>query len=71
MKNKKPRLFLKKGDKAPGRHKLKPLQGDVHQLGGDILVGSDGKIKLAYYSKEPADRPTVKSLLAAMRNDVE
>jgi peroxiredoxin len=43
------------------------IQGDSGQLGGDFVVDRQGILRLAYRSKDPADRPSVESLLAALR----
>jgi hypothetical protein len=40
---------------------------DTLQLGGDFVVGRDGRIVYAYRSKGPGDRPTVDDLVAAVR----
>jgi hypothetical protein len=40
------------------------IQGDSAQLGGDLIVGVDGIVKLAYRSHDPTDRPPVEHLLA-------
>ena len=39
---------------------------DVRQRGGDVVVGRDGRIRLAHASDDPADRPTVDAILAAL-----
>lgn len=39
---------------------------DVRQRGGDFVVGRDGRIRLAYASDDPADRPSVDAILAAL-----
>ena len=36
---------------------------DLDQLGGDFIVGKDGKFKLVYPSHDPTDRPPVGDLL--------
>ncbi|HEX7231488.1 MAG TPA: peroxiredoxin-like family protein [Candidatus Binatia bacterium] len=36
---------------------------DIFQSGGDFLLNRDGKILYAHRSKDPADRPTVGTLL--------
>jgi len=36
---------------------------DLDQLGGDFIIGKDGKFKLIYPSHDPTDRPPVKILL--------
>lgn len=47
---------------------IKPgsVQGSPLQLGGAIVVGSDGDIAYFYKSKEAADDPPVEELLAAL-----
>lgn len=42
------------------------IQGDSTQLGGDFIVGSDGRLLFAYPSRTPSDRPSVERLLAAL-----
>jgi peroxiredoxin len=39
---------------------------DVRQRGGDFVVGHDGRIRLAYASDDPSDRPSVDAILAAL-----
>jgi len=39
---------------------------DRQQLGGDVLVDPGGRIALVRPSREPADRPSVDALLAAI-----
>jgi len=36
---------------------------DLDQLGGDFIIGKDGKFKLIYPSYDPTDRPPVDDLL--------
>jgi len=40
---------------------------DTRQLGGDVIVGRDGRIILAHCSKNQADRPSIETLIAAIR----
>jgi hypothetical protein len=40
---------------------------DVLQLGGDFVLTADRRVVLAHRSTEPADRPAVTVLLAALR----
>ncbi len=47
---------------------IKQIQGDPNQLGGDFLVGPDGRLKLVYPSDDPTDRPSIEMLLAAAHN---
>lgn len=39
---------------------------DVRQRGGDFVVGRDGRIRLAHVSDDPADRPSMDAILAAL-----
>ena len=39
---------------------------DKQQMGGDVVVDPNGRIALAHSSDDPADRPTVDALLAAI-----
>ncbi|MBI5490443.1 MAG: AhpC/TSA family protein [Deltaproteobacteria bacterium] len=51
---------------SAGLELRKPDPGDdLNQLGGDFLVGRDGRILVAHPSVTPADRPRVEDLLAA------
>jgi hypothetical protein len=40
---------------------------DVRQRGGDFVIGRDGCLTLAYVSDDPADRPSVDTMMAAVR----
>lgn len=43
--------------------KLKRSQGDVAQLGGDVLIDPDGIVRLHHVGEGPADRPSVDQLM--------
>jgi peroxiredoxin len=47
--------------------KLPQVQADPNQLGGDFVIDGDGIIRLAYYSKNATDRPSVDELLSVLR----
>ena len=49
-----------------GRAVPRASDQDVRQRGGDFVVGPDGRIRLAYVSDDPADRPEVDAILAAL-----
>lgn len=49
-----------------GRAVHRGSEQDVRQRGGDFVVGRDGRIKLAYASDDPTDRPSVDAILAAV-----
>lgn len=40
---------------------------DLRQRGGDFVVDRVGRIALAHVSDDPADRPSVEAILAALR----
>ena len=44
-------------------------EADVAQQGGDVLVDPAGIVRLIHVGKGPADRPTVESLLDAVRRE--
>ncbi len=49
--------------------KAQKVGSDVHQLGGDVLIDSDGVLRLNYVSVEPHDRPEIEDLLGLMRRE--
>ena len=48
--------------------RLKPIQGDPHQLGGDFIVDAGGIVRLAHPSRDPTDRPSVEKFLTVLRD---
>ena len=48
--------------------KLRLPTDDVHQLGGDVLIDPGGTVRLHHASRIPIDRPSVESLLEAVRS---
>lgn len=54
------RELMKQGQEWRG------IQGDSLQLGGDFVIDREGVVRLAYRSRDPADRPPVGLLLAAL-----
>jgi hypothetical protein len=40
---------------------------DYGQLGGDVLLARDGSVAWVYRSREPADRPSIDTILRAAR----
>jgi peroxiredoxin len=52
-----------------GSKVLLPYEGeDVYQLGGDFLLDRTGRITYAYRSRTATDRPTIQTLLDAIRD---
>lgn len=49
-----------------GRRFRRPIE-DTLQLGGDFVVGRDGRLVYTFASADPDDRPTFDELLAAVR----
>ena len=47
---------------ASGR-RWRGIQGDSAQLGADLVLDSNGVVRLAHYSHDPIDRPAVDGLL--------
>ena len=47
--------------------RLKRSTGDIQQLGGDVLIDPDGIVRVHFVGNGPADRPSVDSLLEAVR----
>lgn len=48
-----------------GRHLERPTE-DTLQLGGDFVVGRDGRLVYVYRSKGPDDRPAVQEMVEAV-----
>ena len=42
-------------------------RGDLTQLGGDVVLDADGRIVFVHRSQNPADRPTIETIVAAIR----
>lgn len=54
-----------------GRLPVSSRDSDQYQLGGDVIVRADGRAGWIYQSSNPADRPTISSLLQILRFAVE
>ena len=48
-------------------HRLRRPTGDIHQLGGDVLVDPAGQVVLHHVGKGPADRPAIAALFERVR----
>ncbi len=46
----------------------KGVQGDPYQLGGDFVIDGQGLVRFAYRSLDPTDRPSIDTLLHAVRD---
>lgn len=40
------------------------IKADPNQMGGDFVIARNGVVRLAYYSKDATDRPSVEKLLS-------
>ena len=47
--------------------KLRGIQGDPAQLGGDFVVDAEGILRMAHPSRDATDRPAVGDVLAVLR----
>jgi hypothetical protein len=47
--------------------KLHLPSADIHQLGGDVLIDPAGIVRWRHVSSDPADRPSVESILEIVR----
>lgn len=47
--------------------RLRRGEGDIYQLGGDVLVDPDGIVRLHHVGIGPADRPEVSTILDVVR----
>jgi hypothetical protein len=48
--------------------RLRGIQGDPHQLGGDFVVDGGGVVHLAHYSQDPTDRLPVDVIFDSLQN---
>lgn len=60
-----PRVWLSYAKLVARGRRPAPPEEDTLQLGGDVLVGPDGRIRWIHRSTGPADRPTIAQVLAA------
>lgn len=44
------------------------FRADPAQLGADILIDREGRIRMRYFSKDSMDRPSIEHLISAMDN---
>ena len=49
----------------------RPAHEDVHQLGGDFVLDTSGRIIYSYRSHDPTDRPSVDELIQAVAKSSE
>lgn len=61
-----PKVWLRYAQLLLNGRRWRGIQGDSGQLGGDVIVDSKGRIRLAWRSHDPTDRPEIHALLAAL-----
>ena len=62
-----PNVWLRYAQLILMGRKWRGIQDDSGQLGGDIIVDTNGRIRLFYRSHDPTDRPDIDALLTALR----
>lgn len=60
---------MRAGQKLPSPYEN--IHDDPNQMGGDFVVARDGQVLLAYCSQTSKDRPTVDTLLQALKPSTE
>ena len=63
-----PRMFLYYFRLLLKGRKLRPIQGDTNQMGGDFIVDHGGIVRFAHPSEDPADRPSIETLLQTLKS---
>ncbi len=61
-----PRVWRRYAQLVRKGRRPEPAQEDTLQLGGDVLLGADGRIRWIFRSRGPEDRPTLADLEAAV-----
>jgi hypothetical protein len=49
-------------------HQLEKTDADTRQLGGNAVVGADGRLSWVFAGDGPDDRPTVDQIISAVRD---
>ena len=63
-----PKVFLRYAELlVRGKGRVEKPSEDTSQLGGDFVVGRDGRLLLVFRSKGPDERPSVDELVEAVR----
>jgi hypothetical protein len=62
-----PKVWLRYAKLILEGRKWRGIQDDSGQLGGDVVVDSNGSIRLIHRSHDPTDRPDIHVLLTALR----
>jgi len=67
-----PRVWVRYAQLVLRGRRPEPAHEDTLQLGGDALIGADGRIAWIYRSRGPEDRPSlarIEAALSALRAD--
>lgn len=54
--------------RSDGIRGLRMPRQDTRQLGGDMLIGSDGTLRYGFWGEGPDDRPSIDTLVEAVRS---
>jgi hypothetical protein len=61
-----PRVWRRYAELLRRGRRLEAVEEDSLQLGGDVLVGADGRIRWIYRSRGPEDRPAIGTIRTAL-----
>ncbi|WP_436792878.1 AhpC/TSA family protein [Actinospongicola halichondriae] len=64
-----PKVWLAYAKLLLAGHRFRRPVEDTLQLGGDVVVGRDGRVAYVFRSTDPDDRPGVDELLAAVHGE--
>ena len=62
-----PKMWWSYGRRLRRGQSLRRPTEDTLQMGGDFVIGRDGRVVFAFRSEDPDDRPSVDALLGAVR----
>jgi len=65
-----PRTLLRYAQLLRRGRRLERITEDTLQLGGDFVVGRDGRLTFAHRPIDPDDRPDVEDIVRAVRRDL-
>lgn len=61
-----PEVLLDYAKRLLRGERLRAIRGSPHQLGGDVLLDANRRIRYLHRSQSPVDRPTINALLQAV-----
>ena len=62
-----PRTLLKYAQYALEGKKIEKTKEDIYQIGGDVLLDANGKVRYRFCSQRPDDRPSIETLLTEIK----